>query len=59
VFQWFFLAMANWRLDRHAEARAWYDKSIQNEKVWPDDLRRLRTEAARLMGIDEGSEPQP
>src|SRR5262249_48548790 len=27
-FDWFFLAMAQWRLEHREEARAWYDKAV-------------------------------
>jgi tetratricopeptide (TPR) repeat protein/serine/threonine protein kinase len=56
AFQWLFMAMAHSQLGQESDARAWYDKSIQNEKVWPDDLRRIRAEAVRLLGIDESSQ---
>ena len=50
AFHWFFLAMAHWQLGQHEEARTWYDKAVQNENGWSDVLRRLRTEAAELLG---------
>jgi tetratricopeptide (TPR) repeat protein len=51
---WFFLAMAHWRLGQKEEARPWYDKAVQ----WMEknaaknvELRRLRDEAEELMGV--------
>jgi serine/threonine protein kinase/Tfp pilus assembly protein PilF len=53
-FDWFFLAMAHWRLGRVAEARQWLDKA----SAWmsahrPNDLE-LRRFAALAMGLIEG-----
>ncbi|HKB00959.1 MAG TPA: tetratricopeptide repeat protein, partial [Gemmataceae bacterium] len=55
---WYFLAMANWKLDRKDEARKWYDRAVEwTAKKGPKDdtLRRYRAEAAALLGI-EGKE---
>jgi serine/threonine protein kinase len=52
---WFFLAMANWRLGQKEEARSWYDRAVQwVAKQHPEDeeLRCFRAEAAELLGID-------
>ncbi len=49
---WFFLAMAQWRLGNKEEARRWHEKAIQwTEKHRPADeeLGRFRAEAAALM----------
>jgi WD40 repeat protein/Flp pilus assembly protein TadD len=53
---WFFLSMAHWQLgerDRarkdYARAAEWTDKNKPND----DELRRFRTEAARLLGIKD------
>ena len=53
---WFFLAMAKWRLDEKDEARKWYDKAVGwMDKYQPknEDLRRYRVEAAELLGIEQ------
>jgi tetratricopeptide (TPR) repeat protein len=52
----FFLAMAHWQLGEREKARAWYDRAVQGmDKNRPHDqeLQRLRTEAAALLGIKE------
>jgi len=52
---WFFLAMANWKLGRKDEARKLYDRGLEwMLKKAPKDekFRGYRTEAAALMGID-------
>jgi tetratricopeptide (TPR) repeat protein len=64
-YDWFFLAMANWRLDHKEEARKWYERAnawMENKKAElarnkPKDaqLRRFRTEAANLLGVDRVS----
>ena len=51
-----FLAMANWQLGEPDEARKWYDQAVEwMEKNKPQDeeLRRFRTEAAELLGIEK------
>jgi hypothetical protein len=48
--------MAHWQLGRPQEARTWYDKAVELEKVWPEELRGYRHEAAVLLGI---SDPAP
>jgi serine/threonine protein kinase len=53
---WFFLAMAHWRLGDKNEARKWYDEAVQwTEKNRPRDeeLRLFRAEAAELLGIEK------
>jgi tetratricopeptide (TPR) repeat protein len=48
---WFFLAMANWRLGKRAEGRGWYVQAVDwMERNKPDDqeLRRFRDEALAL-----------
>jgi tetratricopeptide (TPR) repeat protein len=59
AFQWFFLAMAHWQLGHKDEARNWYDKAMQKEKVWPEELRRIRAEAAELLTIDAKPTTKP
>jgi superkiller protein 3 len=53
---WFFLAMAHWRLGNKDEARACYDRAVQ----WMDKnqrknegLRRFRAEAAELLELNQ------
>jgi serine/threonine protein kinase/tetratricopeptide (TPR) repeat protein len=50
---WFFLAMAHWKLGEKEEANKWYLKAIEEvKKKKPNDalLIRFRSEAAELMG---------
>jgi tetratricopeptide (TPR) repeat protein len=56
-FHFFFLAMAQWQLDRKEEAKKYYDKAV----AWMDEYRphdegltRLRNEVKRVLGIKEG-----
>jgi tetratricopeptide (TPR) repeat protein len=52
----FFLAMAHWQLGSKDKARDWFAKSVQwMEKGNKDDadLKRFRTEAAGLLGIEK------
>ncbi|HEY7308011.1 MAG TPA: tetratricopeptide repeat protein [Gemmataceae bacterium] len=53
AWQWVFQAMAHWQLGHKDEALLWYNKTVQLEKVWPEELRRFRAEAAELLGIGE------
>ena len=37
-FDWFFLAMAHWRLGEKDKAREWYERAVQwMDKNQPDD----------------------
>lgn len=52
AYQWFFLAMAHWRLGEKDKAREWYDKAVE----WMEanakdnaDVIRFRVEAEELM----------
>jgi serine/threonine protein kinase len=48
---WFFLAMAHWRLEGHDKARTWYDRAVQwmdKNKPHDDELRRFRAEAQAM-----------
>jgi serine/threonine protein kinase/tetratricopeptide (TPR) repeat protein/WD40 repeat protein len=60
AFDWFFLAMARWRLGQKEEARKWYARAVGwMEKNQPDneELGRFRAEAAALLKADpEGEE---
>jgi tetratricopeptide (TPR) repeat protein len=56
IDRWFFLAMAHWRLGEKEKARAWYDQAVRwMDKNQPnnEELRRLRAEAANLLGSKE------
>ncbi len=53
---WYFLAMAQWRLGQKEQARKWYDQAVRwMEKNKPQDkeLRRFRDEAAELLVIEK------
>jgi tetratricopeptide (TPR) repeat protein len=55
----FFLAMAHWRLGHEEEARRRYDEGVglaENYKCTYEDLRRVRAEAAELLGVGEKEE---
>jgi hypothetical protein len=52
-FDWFFLAMAYWRLGDHEKARTWFDRAVQwmNKHMAQDSqLRRFRAEAEAVLG---------
>jgi tetratricopeptide (TPR) repeat protein len=58
-FQWFFFAMAHWKLGDKAAARKWYDRSVEwMEKNSPKDkyLLRFRAEADEL--INKKTKPE-
>jgi hypothetical protein len=51
-FDWFFLAMAHWKLDAPEEARKWYDKAVEGMEANTKDneeLHRFRSEAEDLL----------
>src|SRR5207247_1141032 len=55
-FDWFFLAMAHWRLGGKEKARKWYDQAVawmDKNKPHHGELRRFRAEAAELLGREE------
>jgi predicted Zn-dependent protease len=55
-FDWYFLAMAHWRLGHKDEGRKWYNQGVQwMEKHQPrnEELRCFRAEAAGLLGIEK------
>jgi serine/threonine protein kinase/tetratricopeptide (TPR) repeat protein len=55
-FDWFFLAMAHWRLGEKDKAREWYDRAVQwMEKNQPknEELRRFWAEASELLELNE------
>jgi tetratricopeptide (TPR) repeat protein len=51
-FDWFFLAMAHWRLADRDKARTWFDRSVQwmdRHKPHDDELCRFRAEAEAML----------
>jgi serine/threonine protein kinase len=51
-FDWFFLAMAHWRLGERDKAQTWFDRAVQwMDKHGPNDdqLRRFRVEAEAML----------
>src|SRR5262249_46047140 len=51
-FDWFFLAMAHWRLGDRNKARTWFDRAVQwmdRHKPHDAELRRFRAEAEALL----------
>jgi len=53
---WFFLAMAHWQLGNKKEAEKWHAQAVEwMDKHQPknEELRRFRTEAADLLGIEK------
>jgi tetratricopeptide (TPR) repeat protein len=56
AFDWFFLAMAYWRLDQREEARTWHDKAVQwagRNRPKDDELRHFCVGATVLIGVSE------
>jgi serine/threonine-protein kinase len=52
-FDWFFMAMAHWRLGDRDEARTWFDRAVQwmdSHKPNDEQLRRFRAEAEDVLG---------
>jgi eukaryotic-like serine/threonine-protein kinase len=53
---WFFLAMANWRLGNRDEARRWHDRAVEwmvKNQPENEELRRFRAEASEFLGLKE------
>ncbi len=49
---WFFLAMAHWRLGDRDQARTWFDRAVQwmdRHKAHDEELRRFRAEAEAML----------
>jgi tetratricopeptide (TPR) repeat protein len=60
-FDWFYLAMAYWRLGDRDRARQWYDKAttwVEAHLSQDPHMQRLRAEAAELLGL-LASPPRP
>ena len=56
AFDWFYLAMAHWKLDEQEEARRWYERAEQWTKEHMKDdeeLGKLREQAAALLALTE------
>jgi tetratricopeptide (TPR) repeat protein len=54
AYDWFFLAMAHWKLGDAKEARQWYDRAVQGVEKNPpnsEELRLFHTEAADALGM--------
>jgi eukaryotic-like serine/threonine-protein kinase len=55
-----FMAMGQWQVGHKKEARKWYDQAVQGmekKRSRDEDLRRLRAEAAALLGLPEPAAP--
>jgi tetratricopeptide (TPR) repeat protein len=54
--EWFFLAVASWKLGRKNEAMQWYEKAIKwmesNTPGYSQELRLVRTAAEKLLKPD-------
>src|SRR5262249_55726053 len=53
---WFFLAMALWKLGDKPKAREWHDRAVQwmdQNQPKNEELRRFRAEAAELLELNE------
>ena len=60
-FDFFFLAMAHWKLNEKEKARAWYDQAVawmDNYSPQDEELKRFRDEAAALLGLAKAAELQ-
>jgi serine/threonine protein kinase/Tfp pilus assembly protein PilF len=61
-FNSFALAMVHARLGRRDEARRWYDAGLDRQRpamsIAGDELRRLRDEAAEVLGIEAAPRPR-
>jgi tetratricopeptide (TPR) repeat protein len=56
AYEWFILAMAQWKLGERAEARKRYDQAVQwmhRNQPNNEELARFRAEAAELLGIKD------
>jgi tetratricopeptide (TPR) repeat protein len=55
-WDWFFVAMAHWQLGHKEEARPMYERAVNwmnANQPQNDELRRFRTEAAKLLGVKD------
>jgi tetratricopeptide (TPR) repeat protein len=54
AYDWFFVAIAQWHLDRREQARESYDKALawmEANAKGDEELKRFRDEAAALLGV--------
>jgi tetratricopeptide (TPR) repeat protein len=54
ALDWFLLAMIRWRAGDKPDALRWYDKAVEwmvKNDAYNDELRRLKIEAAELLGL--------
>jgi tetratricopeptide (TPR) repeat protein len=68
-YDWFFLAMAHWQLGQkddalkcYKQAVEWMEKNkeaVANNPQGTEDLRRFRTEAEELLGIEKPAKAEP
>jgi hypothetical protein len=61
-FDWFFLALVDFKQGHKAQAQAWFEKAVNwHEQFSPDDeeLRRFHVEVARELGVPEPRRTQP
>jgi tetratricopeptide (TPR) repeat protein len=59
-FDWFFLAMVEFKLGKPPEARGWYDKAVESfHQSLPqnEELYRFQVEAALLLGLSKPEAP--
>jgi serine/threonine-protein kinase len=55
---WFFLAMAHWRLGDRDKARTWFDRAVQwmdRQMPYDDELRRFRAETEAMLATASAS----
>jgi hypothetical protein len=54
-YDFFFLAMAHWKLENKAEARIWYDRGVEWSERNPNngEVPLFHAEAAQLLGIPQ------
>lgn len=58
AYDWYFLAMAHWKLGQKAEALSYFEKAVAwSERANDKDLGRLKKEAAELLGMSETPPP--
>jgi WD40 repeat protein/tetratricopeptide (TPR) repeat protein len=58
----FLLAMARWQLGAKEQARREYDRAVEGmakARSVDDELRYLRDEAAKLLGVPQAGKPEP
>jgi serine/threonine-protein kinase len=61
-YDWFFLAMAHWRMGDKQLSRDWYERAVQwmdKNKPFDLELRQFRAEAADLLGLPQPGQKRP